>query len=109
LSLQTERSDAKKQAIQRFLSKGKKDPSVSVNKYSPGRRSTEYYRVSFEWLGKKKHIHLKGGNTRSKLAIYRAEQLTQLIERGAELEEVIAAVSTFNSGGEIKPTLGSDA
>ena len=68
LSLQNSRSDAKRQAIQRFLNQRRTEPSFSINKYSPGRRNAEYYRLSFEWNGKKKHIHIRGGSTRSELA-----------------------------------------
>lgn len=100
MSLQNNRSDAKRQAIQRFLNNGKSDPSFSINKYSPGRRATEYYRLSFQWQGKKKHIHIRGGSTISELANYRVKELQTMIDRGAELAEVIAAVETFNSGGK---------
>ena len=98
LSLQNSRSDAKRQAIQRFLNQRKTEPSFSINKYSPGRRNAEYYRLSFEWNGKKKHIHIRGGSTRSELANYRVAELQAMVDRGAELAEVIAAVQTFNSG-----------
>lgn len=103
MSLQKYRSDAKRQAIQRFLNNGKLDPSVCVNAYSPGRRTTKYFRLSFQWNGKKKHIHIKGGSTISDLARYRADQLQQLIDRGAALDEVLAMVNMFNGGEIIKP------
>lgn len=88
--------DAKKQAIERYLRQGKKEPSISVNKYSPGKRATEYYRVSYQLGNRKKHIHLRGGSTIAQLANYRASVLQAMINRGAELSEVLAAVSTFN-------------
>lgn len=97
-SLQNSRSDAKRQAIQRYLNNGTSDPAICVGTYSPGRRSTQYYRLSYQWWGKKIHIHIKGGAVTSELATYRANQLKALIERGAELSEVLAAVATFNSG-----------
>ncbi|MEY2833399.1 MAG: hypothetical protein RLZZ574_2658 [Cyanobacteriota bacterium] len=98
VSLQNTRSDAKSQAIQRFLNQRKSEPSICVNTYSPGRRATEYYRLSYQWHGKKKHVHIKGGSTIAELATYRAQKLQGLIDRGAELAEVIAAVRTFNGG-----------
>lgn len=98
VSLQNSRSDAKSQAIQRFLNQRKPDPSICVNTYSPGRRTTEYYRLSYQWRGKKKHIHIKGGSVMAELATYRAQKLQAMIDRGAELAEVIAAVKTFNGG-----------
>lgn len=99
LSLQNARSDAKRQAIERYLRQGKQEPSISVNRYSPGKRKTEYYRVSYQLGDRKKHIHLRGGSTLAQLANYRANQLQTMIDRGAELSEVLAAVATFNSGG----------
>jgi hypothetical protein len=58
VSLQKSRSDAKRQAIQRYLNSGNSEPAICVNKYSPGGRSTQYYRLSYQWLGKKRHIHI---------------------------------------------------
>jgi hypothetical protein len=95
-SLQNTRSDAKRQAIQRYLNSGISEPAICVNKYSPGRRSTQYYRLSYQWRGKKRHIHIKGGSVLAELATYRAKQLQGLIDRGAELAEVLAAAATFN-------------
>lgn len=98
VSLQNPRSDAQSQAIQRYLGGSTGDPAICVNKYSPGRRATQYYRLSYQWWGKKRHIHIKGGSVTSELATYRANQLEALIERGAELEEVLAAATHFNGG-----------
>jgi hypothetical protein len=104
VSLQNNRSDAqglplgdaKRQAIERYLRQGKKEPSISLNKYSPGKRATEYYRLSYQLGNRKKHIHLRGGSTLAELANYRAKVLQSMIDRGAELSEVLAAVATFN-------------
>ncbi|MEO0013994.1 MAG: hypothetical protein RLZZ535_2383 [Cyanobacteriota bacterium] len=92
-------SDGKRKAIERYLRQGKKELSISVNKYSPGKRATEYYRVSYQLGNRKKHIHLRGGSTIAELANYRANVLQAMIDRGAELSKVLAAVATFNSGG----------
>ena len=96
-SLMDSISDSQTQALQRFLEKGK-DPIVHVNTYSPGKRKSEYYRLSYFLDGKTKHLHIPGGNTRAKLAQYRAKKLQELIDRGAELEEIIAAVQTYRGG-----------
>ena len=96
-SLMNPISDSQTQALQRFLEKGK-DPIVHVNTYSPGKRKSEYYRLSYFLDGKTKHLHIPGGNTRAKLAQYRAKKLQELIDRGAELEEIIAAVQTYRGG-----------
>ncbi|MDJ0595986.1 MAG: hypothetical protein QNJ72_39395 [Pleurocapsa sp. MO_226.B13] len=98
VSLPENGSDAKRQAIQRFLDTGKRQPIACVNTYSPGRRDTEYFRLSYRVGRKKKHIHIPGGSTIAELARYRAKKLQELIERGAELEEIIAMVHTFRSG-----------
>ena len=76
VSLQNTRSDRKKQAIERYLRQGKKEPSISVNKYSPGKRATEYYRVSYQLGNRKKHIHLRGGSTIAELALTLAKSIT---------------------------------
>ena len=99
VSISKSDSDAKRQAIQRFLNSGQKEPIACVTKYKPGHRKTEYYRLSYRFGRKMKHIHIRGGSTISELATYRANKLQAMIDRGAELAEVIAAVQTFNSGG----------
>ena len=96
-SLMNPISDTQTQALQRFLEKGK-DPIVCVNTYSPGRRKAKYYRLSYFQDGKAKHLHIPGGNTLAKLAQYRAGKLQELIDRGAELGEIIAAVETYRGG-----------
>ena len=93
-------SDAKttkQQAIQRFLDNAPKEPIACITKYSPGKRKTEYFRLSYR-LGKRvKHIHIQGGSTIAQLAQYRAKKLQEMIDRGAELGELIAAVQTYCS------------
>ena len=89
-------SDAKQQAIQRFLNSGDKETIACVTTYSPGGRDTKYFRLSYRVRRKMKHIHIKGGSTIAELAQYRAKKLQTMIDRGAELEEVLAAVRTFN-------------
>ncbi|MEL6494101.1 MAG: hypothetical protein AAFQ41_03130 [Cyanobacteria bacterium J06623_7] len=90
--------DGKRQAIQRYLDRVQAEPTASVGTYSPNGRKTEYYRLLYR-IGKSvKAIHIRGGNVHSKLAQYRAQQLQVMIDRGAELNELIAAVGTFNSG-----------
>jgi hypothetical protein len=91
-------SEHKQAAIQRFLDRGEKEPIACVTTYSPGKRKSQYYRLSYRQGKKVKHIHIRGGSTIAELATYRAQKLQALINRGAELPEVIAAVRTFNGG-----------
>lgn len=69
--------------------KGFQDNLVWVNKYSPGRRVTKYYRLSYNWEGKKKHRHISGGNVNLSVATTRAEQLRAMINRGASIQELL--------------------
>ena len=70
-------------------------PRCSVNEYSPGKKKQTYYRLSWRDGKRIKHLHIRGGNVNSKLAQERADSLRQMIARGAELEEIIAAVETY--------------
>ncbi len=79
------------------MAKGK-DPMLCVNTYSPGKRKTKYYRLSYFQDGKTKHLHIPGGNVRAPLAQERAKVLQKLIESGAQLKEIIAVVKTYRSG-----------
>lgn len=89
--------DRKIQAIQRYLDRAPTEPTASVSTYKPSGRKTEYFRLVYRTGKKVKTIHIRGGNVRSKLAQYRADKLIQMINRGAELDEILAAVRTFNS------------
>lgn len=51
VSLPESSSDTKRQAIQRFLNNSK-EAIACINTYSPGRRLTEYYRLSFRLIYK---------------------------------------------------------
>ena len=91
----------KQQAIQRYLEKAEvKDPVAHVERYSPGGRNTEYYRLAYRRGKKMVRIHIKGGSTISELANYRRDQLQKLIDRGAELAEILAQLTTFNGGSK---------
>jgi hypothetical protein len=98
VSLTDSVSERKHAAIQRFLNRGEKETQACVTKYSPGRRKSEYYRLSYRDGRKIHHIHIKGGSTIAELANYRAVKLQELIDRGADLEEVIAQARDFNRG-----------
>ena len=91
---------AKQKAIQRYLDRAEKETSACITKYSPGKRKTEYYRLSYRVGKKVKHIHIRGGSTISELAQYRAKKLQEMIDRGAELAEILAQLATFNGGGK---------
>ena len=95
----SEQKTAKFRAIQRFLDNGEKDAIACVNTYKAGNRNNHsYYRLSYRKDKKVKHIHIPGGNTLSDLAKYRAFKLQGLIDRGAELAEIIAMIRDFRSG-----------
>lgn len=89
-------SEAKMTALKRFLTRRAKDAQCSVNQYRSGGSDNKiYWRVSWRDGNRIKHIHISGGNIYSKLANYRARKLQEMIDRGAELREVIAAVQTY--------------
>lgn len=97
--IDSELKTAKFRAIQRFLDNGEKEAIACVNRYKAGNRNNfYYYRLSYRQRRKMKHIHIPGGNTHSDLANYRAKKLQELIDRGAELGEIIAMVQMFRSG-----------
>lgn len=100
VSIADDASEHKRQAIQRFLDRGAKENDCYVNQYYPGKRATKYFRLSYRQGKKMKHIHIPGGNTKAELAQYRAKKLEEMINRGAELGEVIAAVQTYRSGAK---------
>ena len=86
----------KQQAIQRYLDRAaSKDPVAHIETYHPGRRDTEYYRLVYRRGQRLIRIHIPGGSTISELAQYRAGKLQELIDRGAELAEVLAMVQMF--------------
>lgn len=97
ISLTNSVSEKQMQAINRFCTHGKSDPVASVNTYSPSRTRQRYYRISYREGRKIKHLHIPGGNVSSSLANYRAAKLNELIERGAELSEILALVKDFKS------------
>ena len=100
-------TDEQMLSLQRFCFRAftqgvEKSVTPFVEKYTPSGRKKEYYRLSWrESRHKVKHIHIRGGNTQSPLAQYRAKKLQELCDRGAELEEVLAALKTYQG---TKPT-----
>ena len=94
----SEKQILKQQAIQRFLDTGEREHIPHVNTYQVRKTKNHYYRLSYRnSFGKMKHLHIPGGNTRSRLAQYRAKKLRNLIDRGCDLEEAIAVAQTFRS------------
>ena len=87
--------EPKMQYIYRFLGVPAKNIECSVNEYESSRCRRIYYRVSWRDGHKIRHLHIPGGSTFSELARYRAAQLQEMIARGAELAEIIAAVETY--------------
>jgi len=94
-SISTSDIEPKSQALYRFLGQAAKKVECSVNEYESSKCPKRFYfRVSWR-QGKMKHLHIPGGSTLSQLAQYRAAKLREMIERGAELGEIIAAVETY--------------
>lgn len=91
-------AEQKRQAIQRYLDRAETDPTVSVGVYKPSNRKNGYgyFRLVYRVGKKVKTLHICGGNIHSELAQYRARKLQEMINRGAELEEILAAAKTFN-------------
>lgn len=99
VSLTESVSERQSAAIARFL--GSSHQTIAcITTYSPGRRKKEYYRLSFRLGRRIKHVHIRGGNANSELVLYRVEVLQAMIDRGAEIEELLAQLSTFNG---VKP------
>lgn len=97
-----DRKNLKHKAIQRFLNSTSNDPQASVGTYSPNGRKTEYYRLLYR-IGKKvKAVHIPGGNVNSKLATHRVKLLQQMIDRGADLGELLAAITDYRGGTKPK-------
>ena len=67
-----------------------KNVSLSINRYSPAKRKTEYFRLSYRDGAKMRHIHIRGGNVNSLLAQNRVRLLQNAINSGAKLPEIIA-------------------
>ena len=63
--------------------------TASISAYSPNDRKTEYFRLVYRDGIKVKAIHIKGGNVNSPLAINRANQLQEAINRGASIQELL--------------------
>ncbi len=97
-----ERKILKQQAIQRYLDRAEsKQPVAHIEKYSPGCTKREYYRLVYRMNPRKlKRIHIKGGSTISELANYRRKKLQAMIDRGADLGEILAQLATFNGGSK---------
>ncbi len=91
--------DQKRAIIQRYLDRAATEAQCSVNEYQKSRSKKKYFRLSWREGKKTKHLHVPGGNVNAILAQYRARKLRELIDRGAKLEEVIAAVQTYAQSG----------
>ena len=96
--------DTKKQAIERFLARGNEkvdQPSICIKKYKPNSRKTEYFRLDYRVKNRVRSIHIPGGNVHANLAQYRVKELQAMINRSAELGEIIAAVQDYRNGKAI--------
>ena len=71
------------------------DRSASINKYSPGKRKTEYFRLSYRNGSKIKHIHIRGGNVNSALVQNRIFKLQNMINQGASIGELLRVIANM--------------
>ena len=94
-SISTSDIEPKMQALQRFLGSPARNTECSVNQYESSKCDRRYFRLSWRVGTKMKHIHIPGGSTLSELAQYRAGKLQEMIDRGAELAELIAAIQMY--------------
>lgn len=97
-----ELGDTKKQSIERFLARAKPEVAVCIKKYKPNGRKTEYYRLDYRVKKRVKSIHIPGGNIHANLTQYRVKELQAMIDRGADLGEIIAAVEDYRNGKAIE-------
>lgn len=97
--------DTEKPGLQRYLARGKpklKDPAVHISTYSPNGRKTQYFRLNYRHpvTGKPSSTHIPGGNIKARLARYRVRELQAMIDRGASLGEIMAAITDYAGGGK---------
>ena len=86
----------RQRAINRYLGGSKRNIEYSVNTYKPGKKKNQYFRLSWREGNRMKHLHIPGGSTTSELALYRANSIKAMIDRGADLGEAIAAIRTYS-------------
>jgi hypothetical protein len=72
-----------------------KPQTPTLGTYSPNGVKQKYYRLSYKNGARVKHIHVCGGSVTNPLALYRAGKIRQLINRGADRDEIIALVKSF--------------
>lgn len=62
-----------------------------IENYAPPNRKTTYYRYCYRdrTTGKKKHLHIPGGGSKSRLANYRKELICEAIALGKSPQEII--------------------
>ena len=75
--------------------------SNCIKKYKPNGRKTEYFRLDYRVKNRVRSIHIPGGNVHANLAQYRVKELQAMINRSAELGEIIAAVQDYRNGKAI--------
>ena len=75
--------------------------SITLNPisiYKPGgtARSGEYFRFSYRDGGKVRHIHIRGGNTDSPIAIAKVQEVRSLLVAGVSPVQIVATLAQFN-------------
>ena len=81
-------SEPKIQANQYF----QKNTQPVLNTYSPSKKRSVYYRLSYRSGTKTKHIHIPGGNINCKLVQYRVRRIQSMIDHGVSLTTIITVI-----------------
>lgn len=71
---------------------------LAVSEYTPGGtagKTKTYFRFSYKEKNRTRHIHIKGGNSESKLAIERKEKIESWILQSLPLVEIIRRIKAW--------------
>ena len=80
------------ESIEEFDSVTKSASAISTYKPKGTARGGEYFRFSYRDGGKVRHIHIRGGNTDSLLAIAKVEEVRSLLAIGIPAVQVAAMI-----------------
>lgn len=68
-------------------------------KYQPkgtARGKNNYFRFSYRDRGKMRHVHIPGGNTSSRLAQQRWEEIRQMVQEGKSPHYIVAVIKSWS-------------
>jgi len=84
--------------LMRFLKRDKSEGGKGhVNRYRVPESKNYYYRFSY-WIDKRvKHKHIRGGNTRSKLANERADIIRGMVNRDCATPDILKKIAEFGN------------